>query len=157
LQSEFNQENDMALQEPIFVNLRGRPRGQGLRTALWVVQLLLALLFGVTGLLNLTQPIAVLGRLLEWRGSVPAGLVRFIGLAELAGAIGLVFPALTRIRPELTSWAAGGLILLTYLATLFHLAHGDARTLPMTLVVGALAGFVVWGQARVKVSPRDCR
>jgi hypothetical protein len=145
----------MALQEPIFANVRGPPSGKGLRVTLWAVQLLLALMFGMTGLMNLSQPIAVLARMLGWPGSVPAGLVRLVGLAELAAAIGLVFPALTRIKPALTSWAAGGLAALMYMAVLFHLASGEAGALPLTLVVGGLSGFVVWGRTwKAPISPR---
>jgi len=145
----------MALQEPIFAGVRRRPRGKGLRVALWAVQLLLALIFGMTGVMTLTQPIAALARMLGWPGSVPAGLVRLIGLAELAAAFGLVFSALTRIKPALTSWAAGGLVALMYMAVLFHLAQGEAGALPVTLVEAGLSGFVVWGRTwKAPISPR---
>jgi putative oxidoreductase len=126
-----------------------RSRGKRLRLAVRVVQRVLAVRFAITGLLKLTAPISALAQMLGWPGTVPASLVRFIGLAELAGAIGLVLPALTGIKPALTGWAAGGLGAVMALATLFHLSRGERGPLPVTLVLGALAMFVAWGQARM--------
>jgi len=124
-------------------------RGKRLRLALGLVRRLLAIRFAITGFLKLTGPIPALARVLGWPGAVPAGLVRFIGLAELAGAIGLVLPALTGIKPALTACAAIGLCTVMALATLFHLSRGERSPLPITLGLGALAAFVAWGQTRV--------
>jgi putative oxidoreductase len=84
----------------------GWSRDKRTRFALRLVQRMLAIRFGITGLLKLTGPIPDLARLLGWPGAVPAGLVRFIGLAELTGALGLALAAPTRIRPALTACAA---------------------------------------------------
>src|SRR6266508_892297 len=70
-----------------------------MKYALWLVQGLLALAFLLAGLMKLTQPMDVLETSMGWPAALPAPLVRFIGLAELLGAIGLILPALTRIRP----------------------------------------------------------
>lgn len=135
----------------------GASREKRIRLALRLVQRVLAIRFGINGLLKLTGPIPELARLLGWPGAVPAGLVRFIGLAELAGAIGLVLPALTRIKPALTACAAAGLAVLMTLATLFHLSRGEKGPLPVTLGLGALAVFVAWGQIRTKPSSAEAR
>jgi len=79
---------------------------------------------------------------------VPGPLVRFIGAAELAGAIGLLLPGLLRIRPVLTPLAGIGLATVMLLATGFHVTRGEYGVLAMPLGLGALAAFVAWGRLR---------
>jgi putative oxidoreductase len=74
--------------------------------ALWVVQALLALLFLLAGFPKATQPLDRLAGRMGWVKVVPQALTRFIGIAEILGAIGLILPALTHILPWLTIAAA---------------------------------------------------
>jgi putative oxidoreductase len=120
-----------------------------MKYALWIVQGLLALAFLLAGLMKLTQPMDVLAASMGWPVALPALLVRFIGLAELLGAIGLILPALTRIRPGLVPLAAAGLTLIILLATLFHVSRGEGAMTPVNLVLGALAAFVAYGRGRL--------
>ncbi|GAB3764812.1 DoxX family protein [Spirosoma pomorum] len=120
---------------------------KGWHITLWVLQVLLALAFGMAGFMKLTVPIAELAKQMLWTAQVPIGLVRFIGVAELAGALGLILPALTRIRPSLTGLAAGGLALVMVLAAGFHLTRGEMGMAVPSVVLGVLAGIVVWGRA----------
>jgi putative oxidoreductase len=119
--------------------------------AFWSAQVLLAALFGMAGLMKLTAPLTDLVAKLVWPGAVPEGLVRFIGAAELTGAVGLLLPALTRIQPRLTGLAALGLVLVMALAVPFHLSRGELQALGVNLPLGALALFVAWG--RLKKAP----
>jgi putative oxidoreductase len=119
---------------------------KGWNIALWLAQGLLALLFGMAGVMKTTQPIAELAQALPWAGEVPAGLVRFIGAAELAGALGMILPAATRIAPRLTPIAAIGLALVMVLAAAFHLTRSETSALPINLALGGLALFVAWGR-----------
>ena len=80
-----------------------------MNTALWLVQALLAVAFGMGGVIKITRPISELAQAMVWPGDVPVGLVRFIGTAELLGGIGLIVPVLARIKPVLTPVAAGAL------------------------------------------------
>jgi uncharacterized membrane protein YphA (DoxX/SURF4 family) len=131
-----------------------QPR-RALNVTLWVVQILLAIAFAMTGLMKLTQPVAALAAQMAWVGSVPAVLVRFIGLAELAGAAGLILPALTRIQPRLTAVAAIGLVVVMLLASLTHASRGEFGMIPVNLVLGALAAFVAWGRGKAApITPR---
>jgi uncharacterized membrane protein YphA (DoxX/SURF4 family) len=130
-------------------------RRTGLNVTLWVVQVVLAALFGMAGLMKLTQPIDALAASLPWVTSVPEMLVRFIGAAELAGALGLILPSLTRIQPRLTALAALGLAVVMVLASAFHLTRGEASMLPMNLVIGLLALSVAWGRGKAApITPR---
>jgi putative oxidoreductase len=122
------------------------PSRRALRVGLWVAQVLLALAFGMAGFMKTTMPIAELGKQLPWVPDVPAALVRFIGTAELLGAIGLILPSATRIKPSLTGLAGAALAVNMFLASMFHLSRGEAFVLPINLSLGALAAFVAWGR-----------
>jgi uncharacterized membrane protein YphA (DoxX/SURF4 family) len=122
---------------------------------LWVVQGLLGALFLAVGTMKVTQPIAVLVDAFGWPGAVPAALVRFIGVAELLGGLGLILPAATRVKPMLTPLAGVGLTLAMLLAAGFHTSRGELGALPMPLILGGLAAFIVWGRAvRAPIAPR---
>ena len=87
---------------------------------LWVIQGLLAALFLFAGSMKLILPIEAMAGPV----SLPGWFLRFIGVAEVAGAIGLILPWLTRIRPRLTPVAASGLVIIMSGATV---DHGDRR------------------------------
>jgi hypothetical protein len=122
--------------------------GNSLRISLWIVQVILAAWFGMAGALHAAVPIAKLAPFAPWTADVSPALVRFIGVAELAGAVGVVLPALTRILPVLTPLAAAGLALIMALAIPFHLSRGEPQFIPMLLAFAALGAFVAWGRSR---------
>ena len=116
---------------------------------LWLVQLVLAAAFGMAGFMKSTQPVdALLQAGIGWASQVPLPLVRFIGVSELAGAIGLILPAATKIKPTLTPLAALGLLTIMILAMAFHVSRGEAQALPVNMVLGGLAAFVAWGRTK---------
>ncbi|MGH7275437.1 MAG: DoxX family protein [Candidatus Rokuibacteriota bacterium] len=113
--------------------------------ALWIVQGLLALIFLFAGGMKLVQPLEVLTAQMP----LPGLFVRFIGVAEVLGAIGLILPGLLRIRPGLTPLAAAGLVIIMIGATVFTLAGGDVVLALIPLVVGLLSAFVAYGRWRL--------
>ena len=127
---------------------------KALSAGLWAAQGLLAFAFGASGLMKLTTPIAELVTKLPWVVDMPA-TTRFIGLAEVLGAVGLLLPAITRIQPRLTALAGAGLTTIMLLASLFHLSRGEAQMLPVNLVLGSIAAFVAWGRSKkAPIAPR---
>jgi putative oxidoreductase len=126
-----------------------------MKIILWIAQVLLALAFLAAGAMKLTQPLATLAVSLPWTADVPGVLVRFIGVAEVLGGLGLVLPAATRILPRLTPIAAAALAIDMVLATLFHLVRSEAMMAPITLLLVALLAFVAWGRTvRAPIAPR---
>src|SRR5216117_2785688 len=92
-----------------------------LNVLLWIVQALLALIFLMTGGMKLVLPIEGMAG----PNPLPGLFLRFIGVAEVLGAIGLILPGLLRIRPCLTPLAAAGLVIIMIGATVLTLAGGD--------------------------------
>lgn len=113
---------------------------------LWAAQVVLALAYLAAGGMKATRPIPDLAKMMIWPGDYPR-LVRFVGVAELLGAIGLILPMLTGILPWLTTLAALALALVQVLAIGFHARRGEtAKTLIANLVLLALAAFIAWGR-----------
>jgi DoxX-like family len=115
---------------------------------LWIVQGLLALIFLFTGGTKLILPIEVLTE----QTPLPGLFVRFLGVAEVLGEIGLILPGLLRIWPVLTPLAASGLVIIVTGATVLTLVGvvpvGAAMAL-IPLVVGLLSAFVAYGRWRL--------
>src|SRR5437773_951387 len=105
-----------------------------MKIALWIVQVLLALAFGMAGFMKLSKPFSELNTMLPWTLATGEALTRFIGAAELTGALGLLLPSLTRIKPWLTPLAAAGLVAVMTLASIFHLTRGEFMALPVNAV-----------------------
>jgi len=113
--------------------------------ALWIVQGLLALLFLFAGGMKLILPIEEMTKEMP----MPGPFLRFIGVAEVLGGLGLVLPGLLRIRPGLTPLAAAGLMIIMVGATAVSFLIGGAVMALMPLVVGLLAAFVAYGRWRL--------
>jgi len=118
--------------------------------ALWIVQGLLAALFLFAGGMKLVLPLEKLTGLVE----LPGPFLRFIGVAEMLGALGLILPGLLRIRPGLTPLAAAGLVIIMLGATVITLLGGEVVTALIPLVVGLLAAFVAYGRWRAQEGVR---
>lgn len=121
---------------------------KAIHISLWIAQVLLAVMFIMAGLMKATQPIEALAESLPWVSSTSLGLVRFIGVSELLGGIGLILPALLRIKPFLTVWAAIGLAVVMVLAAIFHASRGEFSGIGVNLVFMAIALFVAWGRSK---------
>jgi DoxX-like protein len=113
--------------------------------ALWIIQVLLALLFLFAGAAKLVLPPEAL------KGPVPIAVLflRFIGVCEVLGALGLILPGLLRIWPGLTPLAAAGLAIILIGATVINLMGGAVLVALITLVLGLLTAFVAYGRWRL--------
>ena len=110
--------------------------------ALWIVQGLLAALFLFAGGMKLITPVEVLSAMSPFSGE----FIRFIGVCEVLGAVGLILPYALRILPGLTALAAAGLVVIMIGATVSTLAIGGGLLALPTLLFGLLAGLVAYGR-----------
>lgn len=112
--------------------------------ALWIIQVLLALLFLFAGSMKLIMPIEIMLSLMPV--PLPGLFLRFIGTAEVTGAIGLILPGLLRIRPGLTPLAAACLVIIMIGATVVTLLGGEIAAALFPLVVVLLCAAVAYGR-----------
>jgi len=111
---------------------------------LWVVQGLLALLFLFAGGTKLVLPIEAMAGPV----ALPGWFLRFIGVAEVLGALGLILPGLLRIRQHLTPLAAAGLVVIMLGAVGITLQSGAVAPALVPLTVGLLSALVAYGRSR---------
>jgi hypothetical protein len=113
--------------------------------ALWIVQVLLALMFLFAGGTKLVLPIEELTEQMP----VPELFMRFLGVVEVLGALGLILPGLLRIRPGLIPLAAAGLTIIMVGAVVVSAMTGPAVLALIPLVVGLFTAFVAYGRWRL--------
>ena len=128
---------------------------KGFHIGLWVVQALLGAAFLMAGGTKLTTPMDQLLANMPWVSGAMGPFVRFIALAEVLGALGLILPSATRIQPRLTVLAALGLATVMTLAAATHIVRGEFGMVPINATLGGLAAFVAWGRAKkAPIEPR---
>lgn len=118
---------------------------------LWTLQGLMALLFLLSGSMKALRPLEEVSKRMAWANDVPAWFVRFIGIAEILGALGLILPAFTGILPWLTVAAAVSLVIVMLSAGVLHASRREFSSLGITVLLLALVLVIVVG--RLAVAP----
>ena len=114
---------------------------------LWIVQALLAALFLFAGLSKLVMSAEQMTAGMPVPVSV--GFLRFIGVCETLGGVGMILPGLLRILPGLTPLAGAGLVVIMAGATWLTLSMGMGASALIPLMVGVLCAFVAYGRWRL--------
>jgi uncharacterized membrane protein YphA (DoxX/SURF4 family) len=114
--------------------------------ALWIIQVLLAVLFLFAGVMKFVMPIEEMTKQMP---GIPGLFLQFIGVCEILGGLGLVLPGLLRIKGWLTPLAAAGLAIIMIGATAISLRIGPVAPALLPLATGLLAGFVAYGRWRL--------
>lgn len=118
---------------------------------LWIIQILLALLFlfaGGTKFWFTIEQMRAMGS--PNQVLLPGLFIRFIGVCEILGALGLVLPGLFRVKQYLTVLAAIGLtIIMIGAAIVSAMGDGIGAAIP-ALVIGLLCAFVAYGRAKLR-------
>ncbi|MCW6008294.1 DoxX family protein [Micromonospora sp. CPCC 205371] len=122
-----------------------------LNGVLWALQILWGFFFAGSGfgkvLLYDAALYAEAPRAVAWYAAVPQPLIVFIGVCEVLGGVGLILPAITRVKPKLAPLAAAALALTMLLAAGFHIVRGEYSLVPANLVLGAVAAFIAAGRS----------
>ena len=109
---------------------------------LWVLQGLTAALFLFAGVMKLVLPIEAMAGPV----ALPGFFLRFIGVAEVLGGVGLVLPWALRIHTELTSIAAAGLVVIMIGATVLTALTGSVAAASFPFVVGLCLTSIGFGR-----------
>ena len=115
-------------------------------TIIWIVQILVGLAFLMAGMMKATQPKEKLAEKMEWVEDFSPNTIKAIGVLEVAGGLGVVFPWLLNILPILTPIAGVGLVLTMIGAMLTHLRLKEYPKVIANIVLLALAAFVAYGR-----------
>ena len=117
---------------------------------LWILQVLLALAFLAHGWMFLFPPPHIAAMM---NASLPRWFQLFLGVAEVLAGVGLILPGVTRIKPWLVVWAAGGIMIVMVSATVWHVIRGEISSAVVTFVLLAMATFVAYMRLRVRPIP----
>jgi hypothetical protein len=117
---------------------------------LWALQVVLALAFFAHGCLLLFPPASMVEQM---NASLPRWFQLALGVAEVAAAVGLTLPGLTRIRPRLVPMAAGGIMIVMVCATILHVGRSEWSSAATTVVLLLMATFVAYMRWRVRPIP----
>lgn len=125
--------------------------------ALWIVQVLLALVYLFAGGSKFAMSGADMQAQMEATTHIvlPIWFIRFIGTCELLGALGIILPGLFRTKTFLTPLAAAGFVIIMIGAVTIGLIGGVGLPNLFPGTVGVLAAFVAYG--RWKVAPLRSR
>ncbi len=118
-----------------------------MNTFLWIAQGFLAVAFLITGVLKLArsrEQLVASGQ--NWAADFAPGLIRAIGVAEIAGALGLVLPGITGIAVVLVPLAATGLAIDMAGAFITHARRGERGPMLMTAALFVLLVLIAWGR-----------
>jgi uncharacterized membrane protein YphA (DoxX/SURF4 family) len=114
---------------------------------LWILQILIALLFLFSGGVKLVGPLD------QFVKGMPPWLtpdfLRFIGVCEVAGGLGLILPRLLRIKPGLTPLAAVALIGIMIGATVVTATFASPAQAVFPAIVGIMLAFIAYGRWRL--------
>jgi len=114
--------------------------------ALWIVQVLLALLFLFAGVMKFVMPIEEMTK--QMPVAIPGLFLQFIGVCEILGGLGLILPGLFRVKTWLTPLAAAGLFIIMIGATVISLKLGVSFAISPLLAM-LLSAFVAYGRWRL--------
>jgi uncharacterized membrane protein len=120
---------------------------KAMNVILWIAQAILAISFIWAATMKFLQPADKLAEMWPWTAGNVA-LVKSTGILDLLAGVGLVLPALFRIQPKLTVYAAYGTIALMIAASTFHIIRGEGSTIGVNIFFLAFAIFIAWGRQK---------
>jgi putative oxidoreductase len=136
--------------------MKGKKNGKALNITLWIVQGLTAALMLMSAFMKIATPIPELSAKWKWTGELPQQVVRMLGIVDLLGGIGIILPAILKIKPGLTPLAAVGVVLLMISATVFHISRGESSVIAFNIILMLFASFIAWGRyKKLPILPRQ--
>ena len=116
-----------------------------MNVVVWIASAVLAALFLMAGLMKLTKSKAQLveNPQTSWATDFSPGVLKLIGIAEVAAAIGLILPGALDTATWLVPAAATGLVLLMIGAAITHARRHELPNVAINLVLLAIALLVV--------------
>lgn len=117
-----------------------------METVLLIVQGVTALAFVGAGLMKLRTPYATMAAdpKSDWVKAYPPGFVRFLGLAEVAGGLGLILPRVTGVAPVLVPVAAAGLLVIMLGAIGTHVRRKEGPMVIPSLLLSLVLGYLIY-------------
>jgi len=112
--------------------------------AVWIAKIILAISFIWGASLKLFLSIEKLSAMWPWTAEVPVAVVKFTGIIDLLGGIGIIAPVILSLNPKITQITAFAIIVLMICGSVFHICRGEASQIGINVFFAFLASFIVW-------------
>jgi uncharacterized membrane protein len=119
---------------------------------LWVLQTVFGVYFLGVGVLHFVVPEG-LPELMGWMYELPDSLHLVAGIAEIAGGLGLILPAITGVQPGLVPWAALGLAVVMIGAAIWHAGRDETTQIGLNILNAAILLFIAYGRWKLRPLP----
>lgn len=116
--------------------------------ALWIAQVVLASVFAVNGIINLSAPLDRLIESTAWAATVPLPVIRAIGAIEILGAVSLMLPTSSLLLTHVAGWCATLFAALVTADVIARWASGPSRGLALQVLLVVVTGLVAWERLR---------
>ena len=114
---------------------------------LWVLQGLVGLIFLFSGGTKLVMSTEAMQKMSPPNSiMLPGWFVKFIGVMEVLGGLGLILPGLTKIRRNLTPLSAIGLLIIMIGAVVLTIMGPGVGAAIIPFVVGILCAVIAYGR-----------
>ena len=117
-----------------------------LNILLWLMQIIVSGSMLWSGYVKLFLSQHALATMWPWVADVSPYLVKFTGIVDVVGAIGLVLPGFIPTKSRWISHAAFGVIALMISAAIFHLIRGELTQIIVNVVFGIIVAIIAWGR-----------
>lgn len=116
-----------------------------MKIALWVLQILAALLYGVSGVMKVFMFDQISGQVPSF-AALPRAAWTGLGIVELLCVVGLILPVAVRSNSALSGVAAAVLAIESLIFIWVHLQYGEVGSLIMSATLGVLMAFLAYGR-----------
>jgi uncharacterized membrane protein YphA (DoxX/SURF4 family) len=127
-----------------------------MNSLLWVLQIILAIAFSYSGIMKSTQSREQLVRIGQTGvDGLPYPLIRFIGVTEMLGVIGIILPMALNISPVLTPITSTCFAVIMALAAPIHYKRKEAQSVLLNICLFVISVFVAYMRFSELMDPQD--
>jgi len=112
---------------------------------LWVLQILAALLYGLSGAMKVFMFDKISHDVPSF-GALPRGAWTTLGIVELVCTVGLIVPAAFHWQPQLTIVAAAMLAVESLVFVGVHVKYRETASSTMSGMLGLVMAFIAYGR-----------
>lgn len=119
-----------------------------MKTLLWTLQITVAVILLISGYTKIFLPHDQLAEASEWTGAYTEIFVRYIGVIDILGGLGLILPGLLNIYPRIMGYAAGGVAVLMVAALVLHIDRYEFGAIWINIFILIACVIIAYGRLR---------
>lgn len=117
-----------------------------MKALLWTLQITVAVILLVSGYTKVFLPHEQLADAAEWTGAYTEIFVRYIGVIDILGGLGLILPGLLNIYPRITGYTAMGIAILMVAAMVLHIDRYEFGAIWINIFILIASVIIAYGR-----------